>query len=131
MLKITPVRIPGSAAGRTTLVIVSHFVAPRAREASLKWVGIASNDSLVEVIITGRHMIPNVREPDIIETPNPRNITKRAIPKSPYIILGIPARLIIVRFIILVRRLSFAYSTRYIPVNIPNGTDTTIVPIVK
>ena len=92
---------------------------------------MASKDSLVEVIITGRHIIPKVREPDTIETSNPKNITKRAIPKSPYIILGIPARLMMVRFIILVRRLSFAYSTRYIPVNIPNGTETTIVPIVK
>lgn len=45
--------------------------------------------------------------------------------------LGIPARFIIVRFIILVNILSLAYSTKYTPVKIPNGTDTIIVPSVN
>ena len=32
--RITPVRMPGRAAGRTTLEMVCHLVAPRPREAS-------------------------------------------------------------------------------------------------
>ena len=70
ILKITPVEIPGNAAGITTLEIVSHFVAPRARDASLKLFGTAKSASHVAVIITGKHMIPKVKDPDNIETPN-------------------------------------------------------------
>ena len=49
--RIDPVRIPGIAVGRITLRIVCHFVAPHARDASLKLYGtalIASSE--VEII---------------------------------------------------------------------------------
>src|SRR4030042_6348440 len=39
--KIEPVRIPGIAAGNITFLMVCHFVAPHAREASLKLYGTA------------------------------------------------------------------------------------------
>jgi hypothetical protein len=94
ILKIAPVRIPGRAVGKTTFLIVCHFVAPKAKEASLKEEGtelIASSDAL---IITGRMSIPRVSEPESTETPKPKSLTNIASPKSPKTTEGTPARLL-------------------------------------
>ena len=48
--KITPVKIPGNAAGKTTFLMVCHFVAPIPMEASRKNWGTATNRFL-----TGNH----------------------------------------------------------------------------
>ncbi len=56
----------------------SHLVAPRERLISLNDAGTASKASFVAVIITGKLIIARVKEPERIEVPNLKNITKKA-----------------------------------------------------
>ena len=51
MLKITPVRIPGKAVGKTIFFIVPHLVAPNDNEASRIDIGTADNASWLEEMI--------------------------------------------------------------------------------
>ena len=49
-----PVKIPGNAAGKTTLLIVCHLLAPRPYDASLTELGTALIASWLATIITGK-----------------------------------------------------------------------------
>jgi hypothetical protein len=63
--------------------MVCHFVVPNDKLTSLKYFGTALNASRVVVIMTGSVIIPKVSEPDIIDTPNLKNTTKRLSPNRP------------------------------------------------
>ena len=84
--------IPGMAAGTMTLIVVCHFVAPRARLPSRRereTLRIASSE--VRMIV-GSSMIVMVSVPEIRPIPILRIVTKTMKPKSPKMIEGIPAR---------------------------------------
>ena len=63
--KINPVIIAGVAIGKTVLISVSAFVAPRAKLPSRQFLGIRRRPSSVETITTGTVRIANVREDQI------------------------------------------------------------------
>src|SRR3989338_4919312 len=128
MLKIAPVSMPGKANGKTECLIVCHFVVPSEKLTSLKDRGTALKASLVVVIMTGKVIMPSVREPEMIDTPNLKKITKRLRPNSPYTTEETPARFIMARLIILVKKLSCAYSFKYMAASTPTGSENAIDP---
>ena len=67
ILKITATKIPGSAFGTTTYIVVCSFVAPSPREDSLIPFGIAFKLSSVVEIIVGSKIIETVSAPAKIE----------------------------------------------------------------
>ena len=67
MARIIPERIPGTAAGRTTLNMVLNLPVPRAKLPSLYESGTASSASLVVLNIVGSTIIAAVAAPAISE----------------------------------------------------------------
>jgi len=67
--RITPVIIPGKALGNTTLTIVCHLVAPRARLPSRYEAGTVFRASSEVLTKVGRIMVAPVRAPDIRDHP--------------------------------------------------------------
>ena len=109
--------------------MVCQRLTPKDRLASLKEYGTLLNAPLAVVIITGNSIMDKVKAPATIETPNSKNITKIPSPNNPYTTDGTPARFTIASFIILVSRLSFAYSFKYIAAHTPIGRVTAIAHI--
>src|SRR5271157_160346 len=64
-------RIPDRAAGRTTLQMVCHLVAPIAMDASLYVGGTLINESNEILMIVGRIIIPSTAEVARMEKPGP------------------------------------------------------------
>jgi len=120
-LIIVPVKIPGKAAGKTTLKIVWVLVAPSAKDASAKSFGTVFIASTVEFIIIGRIRTAKVSAPEIRLTPNFRPFTNIAKPKRPKTIEGIPERVFIDILITLTSHNGFAYSVKKTAVNNPTG----------
>lgn len=83
MDSIAPVAIPGRALGRTIFHMVCHFVAPKAKLASLNDIGTALKPSSAAVITMGKTRMERVKIPASKETPKWNSITKTAKPKSP------------------------------------------------
>ena len=126
-----PVIMPGSAWGNTTLIIVCHFVAPRASEACRYVSGTALSASSVVVMITGSIRKARVSEPARIDFPNLRKITKKPRPKRPYTTDGTPD---ILTTDSLIRRVNLflpAYSFKYTAAKIPMGSEKTSVPMIR
>ena len=106
--RMVPVRIPGTAWGRTTKITVWKRVAPSASEASRSSRGTARRASSVATITTGKvstAMVraahssagwPHTRAPpeNTLSMPAPTNCTKKPRPNRPNTIEGTPARLL-------------------------------------
>ena len=88
---IIPVIIPGIAAGITTLYIVCHLVAPKAKLPSLYDTGTALIASSEVLIIVGIIIKVRVSPPDTMEYFKLRATTKNTYPNKPNIIEGTPA----------------------------------------
>src|SRR5574337_842534 len=86
--RITPVIIPGTAAGKITCVAVSQRDIPSAKPPSRCEVGIARSDSSTLRVINGKLKTVNAKAPDKTEKPRPNCKTKINIPKSPTTIEG-------------------------------------------
>ena len=110
--RITPVMMPGSALGSTTLRMVCHFVPPRLMLTVRKLCGTDRSASSAVLMITGSVMIASVSDPARIDDPMPSASTNSPSPNRPYTIDGTPARLMIARRIMRVNLLSRAYSLR-------------------
>ena len=78
---ITPVRMPGMAEGKTTFLMVCHFVAPKAILPSRRELGTLFNASWLVRIMVGMFIRPRMIEPEINDTPN--RLTRNASPKRP------------------------------------------------
>ena len=81
--RITPVKIPGSACGKTILRIVCHLVPPKLILTVRKLCGTDRNASSAVLMITGSVMIDSVNEPARIDEPNPSASTNNPNPNSP------------------------------------------------
>jgi hypothetical protein len=82
--RITPVAIPGIAAGRTCFQIVCHWVAPRASEPSRIEGGTARIASRPAMITTGSTSRPRVSPPAKTTAPKSKNPrTRKASPRMP------------------------------------------------
>ena len=77
--------------------------------------------SSVDLTIVGSIIMLAVSAPEISDHPQPRVFTKNSIPKSPYIIEGMPERLSVANLMILVILPCYAYSVRYIAAEMPIG----------
>ena len=82
-LIIPPVIQPGRAVGKTTLQIVCHLLAPKARLASLKEAGTDCNASIEAVITHGRAITDKVKMADKSEVLKEKKFTKTARPNMP------------------------------------------------
>lgn len=118
---ITPVAIPGIAAGSTTFVIVCHLVAPNPRLPSLYELGIEDIVTSATWNMVGIAMIANTSPPESIDHPSCRNTTKNDNPKRPYMIDGIDASVSAPNRTAFTIGPSFAYSAKYIAAPTPNG----------
>ena len=78
---ITPVRMPGMAEGKTTFLMVCHFVAPRAMLPSRRELGTLFKASWLVRIMVGMFIRPKMMEPERRETP--KRVTRNASPKRP------------------------------------------------
>src|SRR5688500_1917870 len=90
--RMTPVTMPGSADGSTTLTMLSHLLAPSDRPTSRYEAGTALIASSEVLMIVGRIMNASVRPPARIDHPKPRTSTKKTKPNRPKMIDGTPAR---------------------------------------
>jgi hypothetical protein len=73
--------------------------------------------------MVGRIIIARVNPPDIMDQPNPRNITKNTNPNNPKIIEGTPDKVSAVRFTTQANLLfALEYSSRYTAAATPRGT---------
>ena len=68
-VSITPVRIPGRAVGKTTSLIVSNCVAPKAKVASRIETGMRFKASSVVVIMYGNDNKPKVSPAESTDVP--------------------------------------------------------------
>jgi hypothetical protein len=125
--KITPVNIPGSAAGTTIFLIVCHLVAPNAYDPCRNCCGTALIASCDETITIGKTTKAIVKAPESILFPKPSVLTKTAKPNKPYTIDGVPDRFETFIFINFVIQLFLAYSSKYTAVPKPIGTANNIV----
>jgi len=76
-------------------------------------------------------MRPNVREPAMIESPNPKKLTKSDIPNNPKTTDGTPLRLLVMIRIKLIIFPFLAYSFIYMPDMIPIGKLNRQLPITR
>ena len=115
---MTPVRIPGSAAGKVTATNVWKRLAPRASDPSLYDAGTLRMASSLARIITGSVRTASVMEAarmhGLGSKPNSgnRNSTKKARPKSPKTMLGTPASVLMPMRMMRIVQPSEAHSTR-------------------
>ncbi len=63
--------------------MVCQRLAPSDRLTTRKWRGTLSSASRDEVMITGRIMMPRVSDPDRIEAPKRKKVTKMPRPNRP------------------------------------------------
>ena len=110
--RMTPVRMPLMALGRTTTRMVCQRVAPTFQQASRKDRGTAANASLVLAMITGSVITASVSEAARIDWPRPAASTKAPRPNSAWTMLGTPARLMTATWMRRVNQVSRAYSWR-------------------
>ena len=123
------VSIPGLAIGSSTFLIVCHFVAPNASDASLYDCPIASSESQLNVIIVGIIITDKIIEAVIKLNPSPPNIVLISgvitiNPKKPYTTEGILVSVCIAGLIIL-----FVSSPEYCVINIEHPSDSGIAII--
>jgi hypothetical protein len=119
------------AAGKTTFLIVCHFVAPQARDASLKLYGTALIASSEVDMIYGSTMMARVNDPASKLIPKLKATTKTARPKSPKTTEGTPASVYIDIITILSNNPGFEYSDRKIAVVTPIGITTIMQSVVS
>ena len=110
--RIAPVTIPGTAGGRTTLLIVCHRVAPSARLPSRNVCGMVFNDSSVVRMTVGRIISARVICPASNDTPTLRKRTMKANPNNPKTMEGVPLSRSTPVLMSRVMRPSLVYSTR-------------------
>ena len=111
--RITPDKIPGTAAGKTITNIVLSFPAPKPKLPSLNESGTAISASSVVLIIVGKTIIASVKTPAINEYPQCKARTNARKPNKPKTIEGIPANVSVVTLMIFTSfEPLFAYSTR-------------------
>jgi hypothetical protein len=125
-----PVIMPGNAEGNTTNQVVSHFVAPTPKEASLQDFGTPFSASSVAVTMNGRDRQVIVKAPAKILA-CPTRVTNKATPNSPKMMDGIPAKLLRAYRIKCVIPFTGAYSDKYIAAPTPNGITNNKVMKIK
>jgi len=81
--RIIPVIIPPNDDGKTTLLMVCHFEAPNAKEASFNEDGTAFMASLVATIMIGKIKSDKVKLPAKILPPKLKKRTKIPNPSNP------------------------------------------------
>lgn len=93
--RMIPVKMPGSAEGRTWARTTCQRVAPSAKAANRKEFGTDRIASFAAIIITGSMSKDMVKAPAMTLRPRPKNRTKMASPRIPKTMEGTPARLAI------------------------------------
>ncbi len=81
--RITPVRMPGMASGRTTLRMVCQRVPPREMLTTRKDWGTVRRASSAVVMITGRVIMARVIEAARMLVPKPKKSTNKPSPNRP------------------------------------------------
>src|SRR5699024_1986302 len=115
--KIKPVKIPGIAAGKTTLRIVCHLFPPKPYEASLTGLGTDLIASWLATIITGTissDMVKAAANTELLTASAsiPMPLTNIVSPNKPNTTEGTPAKFEIHTLMKLVKALSLAYSSK-------------------
>ncbi len=113
MPMMVPVRMPGSASGRTCWNTICIFDAPRPRAASLIDGGTALMEARAAMMITGSVISESTRPPTSgEERGSEAQLMKTARPSSPNTMEGTAARLLILTSMRSVQRLRGANSSR-------------------
>ena len=126
--RMTPVMTPGIAAGRTTLLMVSHWLTPSAALASRSSSGTDLMASREVMSTSGRSMKPRTSIPAMSDSSPPSRGIRNAAPNRPKTMLGVDHSALVATSTRAVNGPCSAYSVRNTAAPTPSGTANSVAP---